>query len=187
MSAFLDNLNAHRELFARLDTLDAVVDAACDAIADSLRGGGKVMFCGNGGSASDSQHLAAEFSGRFVADRIPLAGLSLTTDTSALTAIGNDYGFDDVFERQVRALGREGDCLVGISTSGNSGNVIRAFEEARKIGITCIGLLGRDGGRLKPMSDIAIVVPCDVTAHIQEAHILIGHTFCGAVERRLGH
>lgn len=187
MSVFLDNLNAHRELFARLDTLNAEVTEACNAIADSLRNGGKVMFCGNGGSASDSQHLAAEFTGRFVNDRVPLAGLSLTTDTSALTAIGNDYGFDDVFERQVRALGRKGDCLVGISTSGNSGNVIRAFEAARNIGIHCIGLLGRDGGKLKAMSDIAIVVPCNVTAQIQEAHILIGHTFCGAVEQQLGH
>lgn len=182
MSLFLRNLDEHRELFQRLDSLEAVVGQFADIVAQSLRQGGKVMFCGNGGSAADSQHLAAEFTGRFIKDRRPLAGLALSTDSSALTCIGNDYGFDDVFSRQVGGLGRAGDCLVGISTSGNSSNVIRAFDVARDMGIVTIGLLGRDGGKLAALSDHAIIVPSDVTARIQEAHILIGHTLCGAVE-----
>lgn len=186
MSLFLRNLDEHRELFQRLDSLNALVAEAGDRIAQSLRQGGKVMFCGNGGSAADSQHLAAEFTGRFIKDRRALAGLALSTDSSALTCIGNDYGFDDVFARQVDGLGRPEDCLVGISTSGNSTNVIRAFEVAREAGIFTIGLLGRDGGKLAALSDHAIVVPSDVTARIQEAHILIGHTLCGAVEIELG-
>ncbi|MBB4099947.1 D-sedoheptulose-7-phosphate isomerase [Sphingomonas kyeonggiensis] len=186
MSLFLRNLDEHRELFQRLDSLDALVGEVALRITESLRQGGKVMFCGNGGSAADSQHLAAEFTGRFIKDRRPLAGLALSTDSSALTCIGNDYGFDDVFSRQVAGLGRAGDCIVGISTSGNSSNVIRAFDVAREAGIVTIGLLGRDGGKLAALSDYAIIVPSDVTARIQEAHILIGHTLCGAVEIELG-
>jgi len=186
MSIFLDYLAENRELFGRLDALDGAVSAAVSAIALSLRAGGKVMFCGNGGSAADSQHLAAELTGRFVDDRKPLAGLALTTDTSALTCIANDYDFSTIFSRQVLALGRAGDCIVGISTSGNSPNVIAGFEAARRLSITTIGLLGRDGGKLREMADVAIVVDSLVTARIQEAHILIGHTLCGAVERELG-
>jgi D-sedoheptulose 7-phosphate isomerase len=186
MSLFLSNLDEHRELFAKLAALDRAVEDAGRRIADSLRRGGKVMFCGNGGSAADSQHLAAEFTGRFIKDRRPLAGLALSTDSSALSCIGNDYGFDDVFVRQVEALGRAEDCLVGISTSGNSPNVIRAFEGARQMGITTIGLLGRDGGKLAGLSNLAITVPSNTTARIQEAHIMIGHTLCGAVEIELG-
>lgn len=144
------------------------------------------MFCGNGGSAADSQHLAAEFTGRFIKDRRPLPGLALSTDTSALTCIGNDYHFNDIFLRQIQALGKEGDCLIGISTSGNSENILRAFIAAKELGIKTIGLLGRDGGKLACLSDIAIIVPSDVTARIQEAHILIGHTICGGVEQALG-
>jgi D-sedoheptulose 7-phosphate isomerase len=187
MSAFLNNLQENRDPFARLDALEGDVMAAVRAIAERLRAGGKVMFCGNGGSAADSQHLASEFTGRFVNDREPLAALALTTDSSALTCISNDYHFDSVFTRQVLALGRPGDCLVGISTSGNSGNVISAFEAARSRGITTVGLLGRDGGKLKSLSDIAVVVDSPTTARIQEAHILIGHTLCGAVESELGY
>jgi D-sedoheptulose 7-phosphate isomerase len=115
-----------------------------------------------------------------------LAGIALTTDSSALTCIGNDYAFDEVFARQLRALGRAGDVLIGISTSGNSANVVKAVQAAREMGITVIGLLGRDGGALKPLSDVAIVVPSKVTARIQEAHILIGHTLCGLIEHELG-
>ncbi|WP_445191803.1 D-sedoheptulose-7-phosphate isomerase [Sphingomonas sp. Tas61C01] len=186
MSVFAQNLAEHRTLFATLDGLEAEVIRAGDAIAAALQAGGKVMFCGNGGSAADSQHLAAEFTGRFIADRRPLAGLALSTDSSALTCIGNDYGFDHVFARQLEALGRAGDCLVGISTSGNSPNVIHAFRHARATGIVTIGLLGRDGGELAQLSDIAIVVPSPTTARIQEAHIMIGHTLCGMAERALG-
>lgn len=185
-SIFMTNLLEHRALFERLDTLDGVVAEAADAITASLREGGKVMFCGNGGSAADSQHLAAEFTGRFCDDREPLAAIALSTDSSALTCISNDYAFADVFVRQLRALGRRGDCIVGISTSGNSENVLRAFEYARTAGIHTIGLLGRDGGKLKPLSDTAIIVDSRSTARIQEAHILIGHTLCGMVEQDLG-
>lgn len=156
-------------------------------MARSLEDGGKVMFCGNGGSAADSQHLAAELTGRFVKDRVPLAGLALTTDSSAMSCIGNDYGFDQVFARQVGALGRAGDCVLGISTSGNSANVLAAFATARARSITTIGLLGRDGGAMLPLSDHAIVVDSNVTARVQEAHILIGHSLIGVVEQALGH
>ena len=144
------------------------------------------MLCGNGGSAADSQHLAAEFTGRFSKDRPPIAAVALSTDTSALTCIGNDYSFNDIFARQVQALGKAGDCLIAISTSGNSANVLAAVAAAKSLGISTIGLLGRDGGKLKSQCDISIVVPSQVTARIQEAHILIGHSLCGAVELKLG-
>ena len=186
MSLFLQNLDEHRTLFQRLDALGPRVDEIVRQVAQSLRDGGKVMFCGNGGSAADSQHLAAEFTGRFIRDRRPLAGLALSTDSSALTCIANDYGYADVFARQVVALGRRGDCLVGISTSGNSSNVVHAFEAAQNIGITTIGLLGGHGGRLAALSDYPVIVPSDVTARVQEAHILIGHSLCGGVEMELG-
>jgi D-sedoheptulose 7-phosphate isomerase len=183
---FLQNLQQHLELFQGLSRLDDVVAKASATIAASLSNGGKLMICGNGGSAADSQHIAAEFTGRFIDDRRPLAALALSTDTSALTCIGNDYSFAEVFARQVRGLGRTGDVLLGISTSGNSENVLRAVHTARECGISCIGLLGRDGGKLAPLCDVAIVVPSAVTARIQEAHILVGHTLCGAVEQALG-
>jgi D-sedoheptulose 7-phosphate isomerase len=186
MSLYLQNLAEHRALFDRLDALDEAVCDAAKAITGALQTGGKVMFCGNGGSAADSQHLAAEFTGRFIKDRDPIAAIALSTDSSALTCIGNDYSFDHVFLRQVQALGRPGDCLVGISTSGNSDNVILAVEAARRIGIATVGLLGRDGGRLASLVDHAVIVPHGETARIQEAHIMIGHTLCGSVERQLG-
>ena len=186
MSVYANNLAEHLALFGRLGSLEPNVDLAGETIARALEAGGKVMFCGNGGSAADSQHLAAEFSGRFIADRRPLAGLALSTDSSALTCIGNDYGFEHVFTRQLQALGKSGDCLVGISTSGKSPNVVNAFGYARSVGIVTIGLLGGDGGLLASACDIAIIVPYRVTARIQEAHILIGHSLCGIVEARLG-
>lgn len=185
MSVFSQNLAEHLTLFAELGLIEAEVERAGQTIADALRGGGKAMFCGNGGSAADSQHIAAEFTGRFIEDRRPLAGLALSTDSSALTCISNDYGYEHVFTRQLQALGKPGDCLVGISTSGNSSNVLNAFVYARSVGITTIGLLGRDGGALAPVSDIAIIVPSMVTARIQEAHIMIGHSLCGIVEEAL--
>ena len=183
---FFRNIQDHQLVIDSLIPLkDAVFDAV-NIISHSLSSGGKVMLCGNGGSAADSQHLAAEFTGRFVLDRRPLAALALSTDSSALTCIGNDYSFDEVFSRQVIGLGHKGDCLIGISTSGNSGNIIQAVQSAHELGIHTIGLLGRDGGRLVTLCDISIVVPSNVTARIQEAHILIGHTICGAVEQSLG-
>lgn len=185
MSLFTQNLAEHLALFNKLSTIDAEVTRAGEVIAAALEAGNKVMFCGNGGSAADSQHIAAELTGRFIRDRRPLAGLALSTDSSALTCISNDYGYEHVFTRQVQGLGKDGDCLVGISTSGNSANILNAFEYARSTGIHTIGLLGRDGGALAPLSDIAVIVPSQITARIQEAHIMIGHTLCGIVEHNL--
>jgi D-sedoheptulose 7-phosphate isomerase len=183
---FEEQLSQHRDLFARLGALGPDVQRAADTLSEALRGGGKIMLCGNGGSAADSQHLAAEFTGRFINDRRPLAALALSTDSSALTCIANDYAFDQVFERQLRALGRAGDVLVAISTSGKSANVQRAAAAAREMGVAVVGLLGRDGGTLKSLCNVALVVPSDTTARIQEAHIFIGHTLCAMVEEALG-
>lgn len=185
-SMFLENLYQHRELFSRLDSIDVPVARAAAIITESLRNGGKLLLCGNGGSAADCQHIAAEFTGRFIKDRAPISAISLTTDTSALTCIGNDYSFNEIFSRQVFAVGRPGDILLAITTSGNSGNVLTAIEAAHKLGIKSIGLLGRDGGKALHVCMHSIVVPSDVTARIQEAHILIGHTICGIVEKELG-
>jgi D-sedoheptulose 7-phosphate isomerase len=182
----LSSLEEHRELFSRLGEIAPAVEGAAQLMVAALSQGRKLMFCGNGGSASDSQHLASEFTGRFVNDRRPLAALALTTDSSALTCIANDYSFDEVFHRQVLGLGREGDCLIAISTSGNSRNVIRAAEAARETGMRIIGLSGRDGGKLRSACDVAIVVPSTSTARIQEAHSFIGHTLCALVEQGLG-
>ena len=186
MSIFLSYLKQHNTVMSLLDDLDLVVTRSSDAVAQCFLVGNKLLLCGNGGSASDCQHIAAEFTGRFLADRRPLGALALTTDTSALTSIGNDYSFADIFVRQVVGLGRKGDCLIGISTSGNSENVLRAVEAARELGMLTIGLLGSGGGKLMSMCDIAVVVPSTITARIQEAHILIGHSICGAVETVLG-
>ncbi|MHB8814252.1 MAG: D-sedoheptulose-7-phosphate isomerase [Steroidobacteraceae bacterium] len=174
------------EVFRRLPSLTPFIQEAAALVAATLSHGGKLLLCGNGGSAADSQHLAAELSGRFVKDRRPLAAVALSTDTSALTCIANDYGFEEVFSRQVTGLGRKGDCLLVISTSGNSRNVLRAAEAARAAGIRVIGLLGRDGGAVRALCDLAIVVPSTTTARIQEAHIFIGHTLCALVEEALG-
>jgi D-sedoheptulose 7-phosphate isomerase len=183
---FLKNLDDHAALIKALYGLNNAVDNAGHIASKCLINGGKILFCGNGGSAADSQHLAAELTGRFINDRRPLAAVALSTDTSALTCIGNDYSFDEIFARQVAGLGRAGDVLIGISTSGNSRNVIRAVEEAKKLGMMTIGFLGRDGGHLLSLCDHSIVVPSEVTARIQECHILIGHTLCGLIESELG-
>ena len=183
---FLNNLREHLALFQTLEALNEPIEQAGALIANALGAGRKLLLCGNGGSAADSQHIAAELTGRFIQDRRPLAALALTTDTSALTCIANDYSFEDVFARQVAGLGAPGDCLIGISTSGQSRNVIKAVEVARGVGMPVIGLLGRDGGALRTLCDVAIVVPSPTTARIQEAHILIGHTLCGLIETTLG-
>jgi len=185
-SLFQNNLAEQIAVLQTLGSLDSLVCKAAEVAAQSLQSGGKLMFCGNGGSAADCQHLAAELTGRFIKDRRPLAAIALSTDTSAITCISNDYSFEEVFARQVQGLGRSGDVLVGISTSGNSRNVIRAVEEALAAGMSVIGLLGRDGGALHELCNVAIVVPSQVTARIQESHILIGHTLCGMIEQQLG-
>lgn len=179
-------LSSHLALFATLGDMEAGVNQAGKLCADAIRSGRKTMFAGNGGSAADAQHLAAELVGRLVKDRRALAGLALSTDSSALTCIGNDYGFDEVFARQVEGLGQAGDVLVAISTSGNSGNVIKAVESARVADVRTIGFLGRDGGKLKALVDLSLVVEHAETARIQEAHIFIGHVLCQLIERELG-
>lgn len=151
----------------------------------SLRAGGKIMFIGNGGSAADSQHLAAELVGRLNFDRPPLAGLALTTDTSALTAIGNDYGFENVFSRQIQALGKSGDVLIAMSTSGNSENVLRAIELANIFNITTIGKSGAHGGKMMEIVDKIFCAPFTNTQQIQEWHMKLGHEYCGIIEETL--
>ena len=165
--------------------LGPTIARAGGLLVESLRAGGKLLFFGNGGSAADAQHLAAEFVGRYAAERAPLAAIALTTDSSALTAIGNDFGFDQIFVRQIRALGRPGDVAIAISTSGRSRNVILGVEAAREAGLATIALTGGDGGDLATMVDVAIVVPSTATARIQECHIAIGHVLCEYVDGEL--
>jgi D-sedoheptulose 7-phosphate isomerase len=164
--------------------LDLVTQVA-QQITESLNSGGKVLFFGNGGSAADSQHLAAEFTGRYLKERRALPALALSVNTSSLTAIGNDYGFDLVFARQLEALGRPGDVAVGLSTSGNSPNVIRALEAAKLKSIYTVSLTGKSGGQLKNIADCTIRMPSEETPRIQECHILTGHLICEIVEENL--
>jgi D-sedoheptulose 7-phosphate isomerase len=185
-SIYLNNINEQIELLNQIKTLDSHIETAAHLTFLCLINGGKILFCGNGGSAADSQHLAAELIGRFIKDRRPIAALALTTDTSVITCVGNDYSFDEIFARQVNGIGEAKDILIAISTSGNSRNVIRAVEEAKKIGMHVIGLLGRDGGELVKICDLSLLVPSNTTARIQESHILIGHTLCGIIEFKLG-
>jgi D-sedoheptulose 7-phosphate isomerase len=179
-------LAAHTHTFAQVPSLRPHLLDAAEAATDAVRSGNKLLFCGNGGSAADAQHLAAELVGRLVRDRRPLAGLALSTDSSALTCIANDFGYDEVFSRQVVGIGRSGDILIAISTSGNSPNVIRAVEVAKPMGIAAIGLLGRGGGSLRSLVDFPIVVPSEETARVQEAHIFLGHVLCTLIEHGLG-
>jgi D-sedoheptulose 7-phosphate isomerase len=183
---FSENIMDHQQTIGSIAALQTMIEKAVSEMTCSLNAGQKLIFCGNGGSAADSQHLAAEFTGRFTAERKPLAALALTTDSSALTCISNDYSFDDVFSRQLAALGKSGDTLVAISTSGNSANVVKAVQVAKEMGIYTIGMLGKDGGKLSALCHLNLLVPSSNTARIQEAHILIGHILCGAVERSLG-
>ncbi len=159
-----------------------VIFEAALLITRCLRNGGKVLFFGNGGSAADAQHLAAELVGRFVRERAGLPAIALTTDSSILTAVGNDYGFEQVFARQIQALGRAGDVAVALSTSGNSANVLEGVKEARKRKLKTIGLTGKDGGALAQRADVAVTIPSTSTARIQECHIAIGHLFCELVD-----
>ena len=187
MDSFLnEQLTAHRQVIDALEAELATVDAAILLCVKALSAGHKILLCGNGGSAADAQHIAAELVGRFVHDRKALPAIALTTDSSALTAIGNDYGFDDIFSRQVAGLAAEGDVLIAISTSGNSANILAACAAAQNAGCRVIGLSGKGGGALHDVVDVSVVVPSDVTARIQECHILIGHLLCEGVERGLG-
>ena len=160
--------------------------AAVEVCATAIRQGGKILFCGNGGSAADAQHLATELTIRYRTNRLPIAAVALTTDTSALTACGNDLGFDQIFSRQVHAIGRAGDVLIGTSTSGNSPNVILAVEKARELQMRTIAFVGGTGGKLTDLTEIVLKVPSRTTARIQEMHIFLGHLFCELLEQRLG-
>jgi D-sedoheptulose 7-phosphate isomerase len=178
-----DSIATKQTLLEDPNYLSLVAEIGC-VLADAIRQGGKVFFFGNGGSAADAQHLAAEFTGRFLIERRPLPGLALTVNTSSLTAIGNDYSFDLVFARQIEALGKPGDVAIGISTSGNSPNVLRAIEVARKLQMATVGLTGR-GGKLASAAEYCIRIPSDSTPRIQEAHILTGHILCEIVDCQL--
>jgi D-sedoheptulose 7-phosphate isomerase len=177
------------ELHQHRNTIEAVIaglipqiEQGCKLVIDVLQSGGKVLIAGNGGSAADAQHIAAELTGRYVKERIGLPAIALTVDTSALTAISNDYGFEKVYSRQLSALARPEDLFIAISTSGNSTNIIDALELAKTIKCKTLGLSGRDGGKMNGLCDLNIVIPSDTTARIQEMHILIGHIFCKAVD-----
>ncbi len=167
------------------DLLSEKIVNTCEIVNEAVKNGKKVILFGNGGSAADAQHIAAEFTGRFVKERIALPAIALTTDTSALTAIGNDYGFDDIFRRQVEALAVEGDVVIGISTSGKSPNVLKALYQAKEKGCRIIGFSGKDGGEMNSVCEVNLVVPSDITARIQEMHILIGHLICKMVDDSL--
>ena len=177
----------HHDVARRSEAaLAAAFTGLVAACVTSIRGGGKLMFFGNGGSAGDAQHLATELTVRYKTDRAAIAALALTTDTSALTAIGNDFGFDKVFARQIEALGRPGDVAIAISTSGKSPNVVAALRQARTMKLVTAALGGKGGGDLAGLADYLLVVPSDTTARIQEMHILLGQMLCGALEIELG-
>ena len=177
----------HLQLAAGLEeSLAGSIAAAVDLLADALGAGGKLLLFGNGGSAADAQHIATEMVVRLSENRRPLPALALTTDTSTLTAAANDYGFAEVFARQVEALARPGDIAIGISTSGQSENVLRGLQAARKMGVTTLALGGGRGGRMIELADHCLIVPSQTTARIQEMHVLIGHLLVGAVERKMG-
>jgi D-sedoheptulose 7-phosphate isomerase len=179
-----ESIAAGQRLLEDSGALAATADAA-GRVADSLRAGGKVMFFGNGGSASDAGHLAAELLGRFLLERRSLAAACLSDHTAAMTAIGNDYAFDEVFARQVAGLGRPGDVAVGLSTSGNSANVVRGLETARDCGLVTIALTGAGGGKLAGVVDVCVRVPSEETPRVQELCMLLGHTLCELVEEEL--
>jgi D-sedoheptulose 7-phosphate isomerase len=168
-----------------LASCNGEIEAAGELLINTLKQGAKILLCGNGGSAADCQHIAAELVVRYEKHRKALAAIALTTDTSILTAHTNDYEFETVFSRQVEALGNRNDCLIAISTSGNSLNIVKAAETAKENGLSVIVLTGGNGGSLVKLANVAIIAPSDVTARIQEAHILIGHWWCGLVEDRI--
>ena len=174
---------AYKEAFFK-QNLQLIIQSA-ELVADTFKAGNKLLICGNGGSAADAQHLAAEFVNRFVIERPPLPAVALSTDTSIITSIGNDYTFDQIFSKQIKAIGKEGDILLAISTSGDSKNVILAVKVARDMGIKTIGLTGKGGGKMAKMVDILLNVDSDVTARIQEVHITAGHIICELVDHIL--
>lgn len=184
---FAQLTEAQRVMSAMLadEDLLSTVEAAAGACVDCLQRGGKILLAGNGGSAADAQHIAGEFVSRFAFDRPGLPAIALTTDSSILTSIGNDYGFEKLFARQVQAHGNKGDVFIGYSTSGKSPNILRAFEEARARGLTCIGLTGNCGGPMQELCDYLLEIPSSGTPKIQEGHLVLGHILCGLVENAI--
>ncbi len=178
-----EELLDHQNIIQKvISSLTGDIETACEMIIITLKSGHKVLTAGNGGSAADAQHIAAELSGRFVKERKALPGIALTTDTSAITSIANDYGYEYVFSRQLEALAKPGDLFIGISTSGNSEGILNALKSAKKLNCKTLGLSGRNGGKMNGLCDLNIIVPSEITARIQEMHILIGHILCKAVD-----
>jgi len=174
----------HIEVVHNTLSISIQIDRTAQIVNECLRRGNKILLMGNGGSAADAQHIAAEFVGRFKKERKGLPAIALTTDTSIITAVGNDYSFDSIFSRQIESLAVEGDVIIGISTSGNSPNIINGIDVAKKIGCYTIGLLGKEGGKLKKIVNLPVIVPSDNTPRIQEVHILIGHIICELIDLR---
>ena len=182
---FADAIADHLKIISSLPAQRTLLESIARKMSETLARGNKILWCGNGGSAADSQHLAAELVGRFRRERPGLPSIALTTDTSILTSIGNDYGFAEIFRRQVEALAGPGDLLAGLSTSGNSGNVCAAIEKARAMGVYTVAMTGAGGGRAAELADRCLCIPSTNTARIQEAHILVGHIFCDWIEASL--
>ena len=181
-----EEFNSHLETInVVLKTMEEELVNASKLAVDTLKSGNKILLFGNGGSAADAQHIAAELTGRYKTERRGLAGIALTTDTSALTAIGNDYGYERIFDRQVESLANNGDLLIGISTSGNSQNVINALKLGKELGCKTLGFSGKDGGAMNEVCDINLIVPSNNTPRIQEMHILFGHTICQIIDNEL--
>ncbi|MEW6108509.1 MAG: D-sedoheptulose 7-phosphate isomerase [Nitrospirota bacterium] len=184
ISKIKESISVKSELLNRADLLDTI-EQVSDKIVGTFRQKGKVLFCGNGGSAADAQHLAAEFSGRFYIDRDPLDAEALHVNSSYLTAVANDYSYEEIYARLVKAKGSRGDVLIGLSTSGNSKNIIQAFKQAKELGMITVALTGKSGGAMKDQVDYLINVPSGDTPRIQESHILVGHIICEIVEKEL--
>lgn len=177
-----EEVQLHIDTLQKMNTIFPAIEKVADLLLNTIKSGKKILLFGNGGSAADAQHIAAELSGRYKKERRGLPAVALTTDTSALTAISNDYGFDFMFSRQVEAIANEGDAVIGISTSGNSSNVLEGLKQAKKMNCSLIGFSGKDGGELSKLTDFNIIVPSDNVARIQEMHILVGHICCQIIE-----
>lgn len=185
---FLEQLNQTEKLIIAMKSDAKIIQTMSDvslACVESLKAGGKILLAGNGGSAADAQHIAGELVSRFAFDRPGLASVALTTDTSIMTAIGNDYGYEKLFERQIQALGKAGDIFIAYSTSGNSPNIVAALKEAKKLGLVCVGLTGNRNGAMDTLCDYLFAVPSSDTPKIQEGHLIIGHTLCGIIEETI--
>ncbi len=179
------HIKEHQDVLYTINSFNDIIEKIASTLINCLKNDGTVYWCGNGGSASDSQHLAGELVGRFVGDRKPLRSIALNADSAVMTCIVNDYGYEHIFSRQVDGLGREGDVLIGITTSGNSQNVINALNAAKSKKMTTIGLLGKGGGKAQEITDHEIVIPSNTTARVQEMHIMIGHILCDLIEEGL--